>query len=489
MKLKYLVYGAVALVAVVAAVLAYLTFAPTGGGKLLGSQASALDGSTSVRAALTDRGKTVSGKAGRLALAYTGDLAGSLRPCGCTEPAMGGVARRATALRDYVRKHGDVAVLQVETGNALKQSDNLDDPASRWIVQALNELGTHAVNTTAGDLRRLARLAETGRLPDPLRTVFVATNVDQASVGRAPVKPFVVQSVTPDAGGEPVRVGVLAVSAATDPSGTVKSLPTEKAVERYLPEVERQSDVVVLLTRATDSEMVRLAHLFPGVDVIVNGSPTSEGREFPKVGNTQIVEAAHGGIALGMLEISWDSAGRIQKAANTMIPLPPQVPDEQRLADLVEKAHREAVTIAEEAARNAPVVTGASIFAGSAKCKECHEKAFRVWEKTGHAHAIEALRKTGDHFNPECVECHVTGYGVGQGFVNVTQTPNLANIQCEGCHGPSLSHVANPQTMHPGLGEMRLFRRPVRKAFCERCHTHDNSPRFDFAVYWPKIAH
>jgi hypothetical protein len=43
--------------------------------------------------------------------------------------------------------------------------------------------------------------------------------------------------------------------------------------------------------------------------------------------------------------------------------------------------------------------------------------------------------------------------------------------------------------MHPGLGEMRLFRRKVRKEFCQRCHTTENSPRFDFATYWPKIAH
>jgi 2',3'-cyclic-nucleotide 2'-phosphodiesterase (5'-nucleotidase family) len=487
MKLKVVLYGLLGLSIVFVAVMAYLALGTGSGGKVLGSHASVVEATRAARPAQSAAGTTVSGKGGRITLAYTGDIAGSLQPCGCTEPAMGGLPRRATAVRDYVRKHPDVALLQLETGNALKQSDNLDDPASRWVVEALNAAGTQAVNATPGDLRRLARLAETGRLPDPLRTAYVASTVESAG-SKAPVKPYVILTATPDGGGDPVKVGVLAVSPA-DPTGSVKTQPAEEALKRYLPEVDRGADLVVLLARSEDAELVRLAQLFPAVDVIVNGSASSEGREFPKVGGTVIVEAAHGGIALGLLDVSWDASGRIQKSANTMVPLPPQVPEDPLLGGIVEKAHRETLQLAEEEARKAPPVTRPSIFAGSAKCKDCHEKAFKVWETSKHAHAIDVLKRTGDHFNPACVECHVTGFGVGGGFVNVLRTPELAGIQCEACHSPSLSHVANPQTMHPGLGEMRLFRRKVRKEFCQRCHTTENSPRFDFATYWPKIAH
>jgi 2',3'-cyclic-nucleotide 2'-phosphodiesterase (5'-nucleotidase family) len=398
---------------------------------------------------------------------------------------MGGMARRATAIKDYRRNHPDLAFLMLETGNALKQSDNLDDPASRWVVEALNEIGVQAVNTTAGDFRRLDRLAALDRLPKDLRTAYVSTNLAAPAGSRFSPKPFMVEALKPEAGGEAVRIGVLALS----PPEAGRGASVEEALRRYLREVERESDLVVLLARLADADLVRLARMFPGLDVIVNGSGAGEGREFPKVGNTVIVEAAHGGVALGILELSWDRAGHIDKSTNTLIPLPPQLDEDPGLAAIAEKAHRDSIAFQEEEARKSPPVTMESIFAGSAQCKDCHEKAYRVWAHSGHARALEALRKTGDHFNSDCLECHVTGYGVSQGFVNALRTPGLAAVHCEACHAASLAHVKSPQAFHPGLGDMRQFRRRIHKDFCLRCHTPENSPRFDFDEYWKKIAH
>jgi hypothetical protein len=399
------------------------------------------------------------------------------------------VARRATVIADYRRKHPDLPIVLVETGNVLKQSENLDDPASRFVVEALEQLGSDAVHTTAGDLRRLVRLAERGELPKELRADYVATNLETRS-GPFAAKPYAIRTVVAASGGERARVGILAVAGeAVSTSGGPATLPAADALRRYLPEVEAQSDLVVVLARAGDAELTRLARQFPGIDVICNGSPSGEGREFPKIGTTVIVEGAHGGVALGMLEIAWDASGRIESSRNVLVPLPPQVPEDPRLSEIGRKAHDASMAFQEEEARRAPPVVMPSIFAGSAACKDCHQKAYAVWAKSGHAHALDTLRRTHDEYNGDCLECHVTGYGVAQGFVNALRTPALGGIHCEGCHGPSTAHAGNPQNMHPGLGEMRTFRRPVRKDFCLRCHTPENSPRFDHDTYWKKVAH
>src|SRR5213593_1678274 len=166
---------------------------------------------------------------------------------------MGGVARRATVLKEYGMKHPDLPLLVVETGNAMKQSDDLDNPASRWVVEALNSLGSHAVSTTVADLRRLNRIAEMGKIPGELRTRYVATMAEPLSGRHFPIQRYSVQSLRAPRGDQEVRIGILAVSPVTrDAAQVAKMMDVDEALRQFLPEVDRQSDLVVLLTRLSD---------------------------------------------------------------------------------------------------------------------------------------------------------------------------------------------------------------------------------------------
>lgn len=48
--------------------------------------------------------------------------------------------------------------------------------------------------------------------------------------------------------------------------------------------------------------------------------------------------------------------------------------------------------------------------------------------------------------DPECLSCHTTGYGQPGGFVSMQETPKLAGIQCEACHGPGQGYL-KPELM------------------------------------------
>jgi hypothetical protein len=387
------------------------------------------------------------------------------------------------------RKHRETAFLVVETGNALKQSDRLDEPSNRWIIEALDALEVHAVHTGLADLRRLDRLQELGRVPAEVRSRYVATDVGEASSAGFPIQPYAVVNVAPRAGGPEVRVGILAIQGSAGSfGGSVPAEPAE-ALRRYVPEVESKSDLIVLLTRARDDEIAGLARAFPAVDVIINGTSSGEGREFEKLGNTVAVESAHSGIALGILEVEWGGDSRIEKWQNQMMPLPPMIPDSPQLVELIDRARRDASAIQEEEAKKSKPVEVPSVYAGASACADCHEKAFKVWQKSGHAHAIDTLKKAGNQFNQECLRCHVTGFGTERGFVNILRTPQLVSVQCEACHGSAVDHSQDPQNVHPGLGLTQRLRRRVHKNHCLRCHTSENSPNFNFEVYWPKIAH
>lgn len=68
-------------------------------------------------------------------------------------------------------------------------------------------------------------------------------------------------------------------------------------------------------------------------------------------------------------------------------------------------------------------------------CMRCHLREYRSWSDTPHANAIETLPEE-ERSNPECLECHTTGYGEPSGFQSVEETPELAHVGCEACHGP-----------------------------------------------------
>ena len=105
---------------------------------------------------------------------------------------------------------------------------------------------------------------------------------------------------------------------------------------------------------------------------------------------------------------------------------------------------------------------------GTVGCVSCHALKANEWNGTGHATALtrglNGLKS--DHFGPNCVSCHSTGYDsnaandgfddfdfvfpdtlfVGQADLVAAAYPDamkLANIQCESCHGPGSEHLGN----------------------------------------------
>lgn len=90
-------------------------------------------------------------------------------------------------------------------------------------------------------------------------------------------------------------------------------------------------------------------------------------------------------------------------------------------------------------------------YVGAKKCRPCHLKQYTSWSATKMAAAFQLLkpgvraeakikakqdpRKDYTH-DRNCLECHTTGYGKPGGFRSIEETPDLAGVQCESCHGP-----------------------------------------------------
>ncbi len=146
-----------------------------------------------------------------------------------------------------------------------------------------------------------------------------------------------------------------------------------------------------------------------------------------------------------------------------------------------------AVTDAKGVVKNDAIQVYAGTYIGvdAGNCKQCHPQKVDEWSKTGHADIFsdevdnkrDGPNSVKTHYSESCVRCHTTGWfappvGVGSGgFVDAktkanwtfpTQdkidgawekknpsnwetapaaVKNMANIQCEECHGPAADHV------------------------------------------------
>src|SRR5262249_6613355 len=117
--------------------------------------------------------------------------------------------------------------------------------------------------------------------------------------------------------------------------------------------------------------------------------------------------------------------------------------------------------------------------AGNATCVSCHKNDCTLWDGSKHGHAWQTIKDKGYHVDSYCQQCHTTGFGLPGGFESIGRTASLTNVGCESCHGPSHAHVQNVKTKTPFAA----------KDQCVRCHDHENSPKFEYEIYWPKITH
>ena len=118
-------------------------------------------------------------------------------------------------------------------------------------------------------------------------------------------------------------------------------------------------------------------------------------------------------------------------------------------------------------------------YAGADACLPCHATQHASWKASHQAAAFRSLGKDGRVFDPDCVQCHVTGFPVATGYAGKGAPDPLAHVGCDSCHGPAGRHVDNPTVKPPADA----------RAACVTCHTPEHSPHYDAAKYLERIRH
>ena len=413
-----------------------------------------------------------------LTLLISGEELGYLEPCGCAGGQLGGFPRRDSVIQQLAGK-GET-LLPVANGDLIDDATRQSELKAEIGFAALKEMGYVAYNVGERDLLfgidRLKYLQGASGLP------FLSANLFHGE--NRVFQPFVLHTVNlQDNQIQVAIIGILSQSFEIHVENAGADLRLENPVAvltDLVDSLEETADLIVLLAHADLAESEGLAVAFPQIDVIVSGHEQEELQEDPVfIENTVLLNTGTKGKAVGQLDIQWSDDKAVPDYGFQALSLAERLPDSPRMIELLTlyqqmlSAENRSVDLERE-----PPATG-GMYVGSASCKGCHAEAYTIWKQSKHAHAYQTLVSHGHAADPECLTCHTVGFGFQTGFVSIETTPNLPDVGCENCHGVGGNHVKNPQK---GYGQ-------VTKADCLTCHTAQNSPKFNYEVYLPRIRH
>lgn len=437
--------------------------------------------SGSLRATPTEESATIDSP--RVRLCVSGMLEGRLEPCGCASGQLGGLARRVFHL--HREKGYD---LLVEGGNLVKQHSELDlEKLSTALMALTMAVRYDAIGVGPEDLALpLDRFYE---LIQGFEAPALASDLVAKDDAGTPFPPFREKRVR----GVPVRVASLAMSLPEQAARRLELLPPAAAWRRALAGATPKT-LRILLAHADPDRALHLTRLTPKPDLlVVVTAKVAEPPSQPEYVNgvPVVFPGIRGRMLLDLILTRLDGKPTLTRYHVVRLAGSETAKGALEDRDVREMlmAHRHQVKDLglREAMANRRPTTNDRRYVGSEACADCHEEAYESWKRTAHARAWRTLEEaeTGrygwpvTHY-PDCVSCHVVGYGDRSGFVSPQKTPELAGVGCEACHGPGSEHVEE-QT-----AESILRGSP---ADCRHCHDFEQSPRFDYAERWKKIEH
>jgi Cytochrome c554 and c-prime len=452
-----------------------------------------------------------------VALVLTGQMHGYNDPCGCSDPQYGGLTRRYNFIQSLKDKKWDVVGIDLGELPQLKgihEQNLLKYELSMRALSAMNYraigIGRDEIVLPLGDA--LAKVWDKNRpYPRPLNLSLAKTAPKEDYYELNARSYEIIGDTTP-------KIGVISLMG-PDVRHELKTVEKFLATEKELPKA---------LQAFADADVeigIILHHEYPTVDAKKFPEGFKRDMEIEKVRKelalkcaqycadarkknpkippiqlmmilteqseppallmqldklpTQIIEMGHKGRYVGLIGVyrdgksysikhqnvsmgpEWKKEGTEKQ--NAVIALMESYHKELKNRDMLAKFSR-SMHFNQIPAAN--LVGLKSTYVGSDRCSDCHDHAFKVWEKTPHHKATATLEKltfpSGRQYDPECMMCHTTGFKHPGGYNDLVtkladwpDTPksapspkrikdhndNLRGVSCESCHGPCSEHV------------------------------------------------
>jgi len=411
----------------------------------------------------------------RVVILFTGEQQGYLVPCGCTKGMLGGIDRRATAIRKVIDEGDPVLIL--DNGGLMEGVSEQARTKRTVLLDAMETMGYRAVGVGKADIDAGydSLIFELEEREIALLCANV-TYLDGSSVFEA---------------GRIFKFGSrrIGVTAALDPELIEKTHPARdelkfidpaKALKPVLRDWKTKTDIRVLLYHGPHKKAIELVREFGEINLVISGYDNDlMVKEVARINGTPIAITGLKAKYLGRVDIPGEKAtiGRVRE-----IELSKELELAKDMLELLGEYRRVIgmqwdVLVTD---RKKPLIAGQA-YVPSMHCGRCHKAAWEKLKTVRHGRAMESLVKDESDRDPECVVCHVVGMEYKSGYISPKRTPGHGFVGCDSCHGPGAEHMRNPIKANAPIANA--------EESCLPCHNLEHSPNFDYEVYRVKTVH
>jgi hypothetical protein len=397
------------------------------------------------------------------AIAWNYDTSGYLETCGCSSNMRGGLARRATLLKQLREKQ---PVLAIEGAHILLDKGEFQLFKGEMIVQALGAmdyaalcLGVREAQQGAAGLKELTAAAK-------FPCICANLSVDNAPWPTA-------DAVVEIAG---ARVGIVALSEPVYaqgllPAGVAFSDP-RAALDAALGRLKGKTDLVVACLEGNREWLDAMAADYSNqVGLFLTGdrSPATASYEFAP----QPPRMNCWNLGKYVAIVTVDPAAGGDNFSGLSLPVEDKLAPDAAVQGLLDKTYRPQL---KERFFGSLKQDISQLYLPPDYCADCHKEQCDAYAASGHAQAQETLQNAGQLYNPDCMKCHV---------VYDAKMDQLHAMNCVSCH----TDITDKHVYDALAGKVARPAAPVASysyEFCAGCHDELNSTQFKGR--WPQYV-
>jgi 2',3'-cyclic-nucleotide 2'-phosphodiesterase (5'-nucleotidase family) len=240
-------------------------------------------------------------------------------------------------------RNNEQGLLLLECGSVFPDTDTAEDRLTAELtMKAMDKMGYAAMNLGAGDFSLGADFLT--NIKTDVNFPLISSNLIRKDTGKAFGESYIVRNI-----GE-IKIAILGIM----PSEAFKKIsnpkyfenleiiPPETALEKLVPEVRKQADIVFLLSQSGFEETVLLMNTVKGIDIAISSGSGKKGclqhiTQPPDTSN--IFQAAPEGLGLGYLKLTYEDK-KLVNHENQTITLFNPAPAEDLVSNLFDEVKK-----------------------------------------------------------------------------------------------------------------------------------------------------